>query len=323
MENKKRLIIIYLSITLLALLMLILSMSFFGAEGFNWFGGFYLQTEKAQDSIAITTWALIFVGIGLSISGTAMQGITRNQLASSYSLGTIASATLAIILVDYIFKVDNPGLNIFLVLLISAIISMIFLLITFSPKVNPARVIVIGMIISIFLSSLTYILRIKFDLTAQMISFLAVDSFNATWEKFQITAPIIGVGSAFLMFLGRQIQIFETNPEKAKTLAIKQNTLRFLASFTVILIASSSVYLIGPISFIGILIPQLARMILRNQASTRKIMLLSIPLSIVILLVAQILTRAFFSYGFTINAIIAIVAGPLVIYQVVKGGDHG
>lgn len=319
MKNKK-LTAIYLVSSLTALFMLIISMSFFGAEGFKWFGGFIGETTKARDSIAIITWSLIAVGCGLAIGGAAMQGITRNQLASAYSLGTTSAAMLAVMASTYIFTIDNLWINMLVTMLLSISISAVFLLITFSPRVNPSRVIVIGMIFSIFLSSITYILRVKYNLTSEMITFLALDSFDATtWDKFKICVPIISVCTLVLLFLGRQIQIFEIDPEKAKTLAIKPPVLRFIVSSMVILIATTSVYLVGPIAFIGILIPHLARMILGKKASTRKIMLLAIPLAIIFLLTGQVLTRYFFRFGFTINVFISVIAGPLIIYKIVRG----
>lgn len=280
--------------------------------------GFNKNSNKGFNSVGVNILSFAVAGIGLSISATAMQGITRNALASSYTLGTIASGILAMLLVNYFISPSHLSVNLLLNVLVSIMISSIFLILTFSPRVNSTRVIIIGLMINLFVSSITYVLKTKLGLNAEMINYFAGDSFIATWEKFYYAVPIILIFSFFLIFISKKINIYEFDPAKAHTLGIKKNSLRIQTSWATIVIASTSVFLVGPITFVGLLVPHLSRAILQNRKTTLWVMVLNIPISITVMVVSAIFARAFFNEGLTINIFLTALAGPLIIYKIIR-----
>lgn len=306
------------SISVLAsLAIVIFALSYTGAEGFNWFAGFKTSNIVYRDSIALSTYAVIVVGIGLSVAGTALQSLTKNKLASSYSLGTITGSTFAIILVRFIIAPNSPLISILLTLLITLTFSVLIVLLSSGSKVNKSRIIIVGLILSVFFSSLNYMLRFALHLETEILGFLSIESLSISWLSFKICVPLILAGVVGMLLISKTLWIYETYDEKSKALGINIAKLKWVVSILSMIITACSVILVGPISFVGIVVPHITNMIFRKSSLTYR-MLMNIPISILILCVTLIIFRAYYSKGVSINAIISIMASPIVIFHILR-----
>ena len=305
-----------ITIILFAVLAFILSMSYVGSNKFEWFAGLYKKDAISKNSLSLETWTYVVVGIGLSIAGSSSQAMTRNPLASAYSLGAIATSILASIIVSYYIPIENEFAEIILTILFCFLFSSVIFFFGLKSK-DSARIIVVGLTFSILISSLTYVLRTRLNLTNQIIGFLAMTSFTGTWYKFWVCMPIILLGSIILLTLSNKLNIYRADPIKSITLGIKPERLKIYTSILIMVISASSVILVGPIAFVGIIIPHITKLLFKGS-SLRVEILLNIPISIFVLLSSNILYTWLFPYGANLNVILGLIAFPIIILTILR-----
>lgn len=204
------------------------------------------------------------VGAGLAVAGAIMQGLTRNPLADSGILGINAGAAFAVVMTVYLL--GNPSLSVYAVAaLVGAAVAAVFVYGLGSMGrggPTPLRLTLAGVILTAFVSSLTTAILIQDQETLDQIRFWTAGSLaGREMPLLAQTAPIILTGIIGALLISRQITTISLGEDVAKGLG--QNTLhiKIIAAVIVVLLAGGSVALAGPIGFVGLIIPHIARFV--------------------------------------------------------------
>lgn len=206
----------------------------------------------------------VIAGAGLATAGAIMQGLTRNPLADSSILGINAGASFAVVLSVFIFK--NPSLSVYApAAMTGAAIAAIIVYGLGSMGrggATPLRLTLAGVILTSFVTALTTALLIQDQETLDQIRFWTAGSLaGREMPILQQTAPFILIGVFGALLLGRQITLISMGEDIAKGLGQNTGWVKILAAIIVVLTAGGAVALAGPIGFVGLIIPHIARFI--------------------------------------------------------------
>lgn len=199
-----------------------------------------------------------FTGGGLAITGAVLQGLLKNPLAESYTLGISGGASLGICIGVIIGKY----LCIPLFGFIGGIISTLIIVIAGSKKnlSNPS-LILLGVILNfIFSSFVLFILAIsERERFQQSFFWLIGDLSYFPYFLFKPAILIILFFSIFILTFSRQLDIISIGEEKAKTLGVESEKVKKILFIFSSIITGSCVSLGGMIGFVGLIVPHISR----------------------------------------------------------------
>jgi iron complex transport system permease protein len=257
----------------------------------------------------------VIVGAALAVAGAIMQGLTRNPLADSGILGINAGAAFAVVMVASLL--DAPSLSLYsLAGLAGAAVAALFVygIGSLGGTATPLRLTLAGVILTAFVSSLTTAILIQDQETLDRIRFWTAGSLSGRdMPIIAQTAPFIAVGLIGALLISRQITTISLGEDVAKGLG--QNTLfvKMIAAGLVVLLSGGAVALAGPIGFVGLVIPHIARFI--SGVDYRWIIPYSALLGGIMVTVADVAARVVLRpQELPVGVMMALVGAPFFIY---------
>lgn len=269
----------------------------------------------------------ILVSSALSVSGTILQGITKNPLAEPGLLGINAGAALFVtILISLKTSAYYSDLSLSTMLLmpIVSIIGASFTAFTiyilaYKKGVTPTRLVLIGIGINTGLSALLTFLSL--NLTTGDYNKVLNQTNGSLWGSnytyISLTAPIIILFILISFYKGKVLDTMGLGDELATGLGvnIKSETRKFLVIATILAAVSTAVA--GSIAFIGLIGPHISKRLVGPSA--KKQMLISILISNVLILIADTLSRNLFSpIEIPVGITISVIGVPYFIYLMLK-----
>lgn len=256
-----------------------------------------------------------FVGSNLALAGLIIQSITQNRLTSSQILGVNSGVTfitvLALVYLPFINYLGRIGLGVGAALVV--VLSVIKLSKN-SSKISVANLPLSGLVIGVFLSSLTQSILLLNEEASETMIFYTIGSFiKANWESVRILIPISIVCIIMLLILSKILKIIELGNDMALSLGV--NTSKYIFIFVVIvsLLAGVSVSIAGPIGFVGIIVPNLVKRFISNDYRFLIIMtsLLGGILASVSDLISKFIT---YPYETPVGLVISFIGVPIFLY---------
>lgn len=206
--------------------------------------------------------AVILIGANLSIAGCIMQALTRNPLASPSIFGINAGASFMIVLCTIVLPAVNGWILAgagFAGGLLTVVIVLIMSVAIRGGKVE-VRMALIGVVIQALLSSFTQGLLIFNEESASKILFwLAGSAAGVKWDELRLLAIVSIIGLIMAIGLSRSLSLISLGEDIARGLGQKIWTVRVVGSVIVILLAGISVSVVGPIGFVGLIVPHITR----------------------------------------------------------------
>ncbi len=207
------------------------------------------------------TVAAFGVGVGLAISGTILQGLTRNPLADPGIIGVNAGASVAAVTLIVLF----PNVSLF-ALPVSAfggalVVTILIYLLAWDNGSCPIRLILMGVGIASMLSALT-ILMVTFgeiNSASQALVWLAGSVYGRSWENVRAMLPCVAVFVPLSLVLSVQLNALNLGDDIARGLGIKVEWQRSLLLLSSAAMAGAAVATAGTISFVGLMAPHLGR----------------------------------------------------------------
>ncbi|MFN0276103.1 MAG: iron chelate uptake ABC transporter family permease subunit [Chitinophagales bacterium] len=274
-----------------------------------------LQTRLPR---AITA---VLVGAALPVAGLLMQTFFRNPVAGPDILGVSAGSSLFVAIVmlsaGSIFGVTvfNSISIIFAAILGAAFILFIILSVAWKVK-DTVTLLIFGIMFGMAISAVVGILQYYSEKGALKLFILWTFGSlgGVTWSQLFILIPIIISGVIVSIFFAKQLNILLLGENYAKNLGVRTEQIKYtLIGITAILTGSITAFC-GPIAFIGIAVPHLARMLLK---SNDHFVLFpgSILTGISITLFCDVISQTPGSGGvLPFNAITSCMGAPFVIY---------
>jgi len=237
--------------------------------------------------------AATFVGAALAVAGLVLQGMTRNPLASPSVFGVSAGAALA-------FAVSSTGLIVWVAALPLLLVTfcgaglagvlVFFLGGLHRTPIHPVRVILAGVALNFLFLSMTRGAVILADENAYGVFHWLTGSLgNVTFDDVRLVVPWTVLGLAGALWLGQPLNLLRLGEERMQNLGGGLRQVRWLGSLVVVLLVAAAVSVAGPIGFVGLMVPHIARTLIGSDY--RLLVPACALLGAILLLVADTLAR--------------------------------
>lgn len=248
--------------------------------------------------------AALIGGAAIGVSGLLLQAALRNVVADPGIIGVSASANFFALFFGILF----PGL--YLGKILAAFIGgglTIVLLFYFSQKISPDRLILAGLGLNACFSALE-------EVTGQSGMSLATSNWTSSLTVVFLAVPLLAAAT----ILAPSLTYLKFSDEKLQSWGIEAGKLRLILLAIAAFLAAAATASLGPVSFLGILAPQLARLLDPKGKNQLPLTLLA---GSAILAVADTLGRLVFN-ELSATLLLAIVGGPVLIYLLVREGKN-
>ena len=269
--------------------------------------------------------AAISCGIALSISGLQMQTLFKNPLAGPYILGISSGAGLGVAI--FVMGLNFLGLTIsnsqygLITFSILGSLMVLAILLSVINKLNDIMtVLILGVMIGSVITAIIGIIQ-YFSYDTQLKSFIMWtmgDLSAITNSQLSILIPIIIIGFLFSIALAKPLNTYLLGEKSAISLGLNIKRYRTLVIIVTAILTGSVTAFCGPIGFIGIIVPHLARMIAKTYNHFILIPL-SAVLGINILLLADIISQLpGLEQSLPINSITSLIGIPFIIWIIFR-----
>ncbi|BAO56570.1 vitamin B12 ABC transporter, permease component BtuC [Nonlabens marinus S1-08] len=266
----------------------------------------------------------VLTGIGLAISGMLMQTLFRNPLAGPFVLGISSGAGLGVAISIMGGSLLGLGVLSGFGIITSSILgslAVFLLIILISMRIKDTMgLLIIGLMVGSLSSAVVGILQ-YFSPSEQLrrYVFWGLGSLSSlSWDELAIITAIIFISLIGLLFIIKPLNVLLLGETYARSLGIPLKQTRWIIISITCLLAGSITAFAGPIAFIGLAVPHIARMLLPSMDHKKLIPLVMI-IGASLLLACDIVAQIPFSnYSLPINAVTSLVGAPLVIWLIVK-----
>lgn len=206
-----------------------------------------------------------FTGAALSVSGTVMQSVLRNPLASPFGLGISAGAGLGAALVITVgFSFGILGTFLMPVVSLCFAFATVILAVGFSTRLDRSlsntTIVLVGMVISLFLNAIISMLATISPANAQRINLWTLGSFSMKeWSQVAVLAPITVLGLVFFLRYSREMDVMTFGEEQAQALGVSLRRMKWLLIGGVAVLTGTATAFVGIIGFVDLIAPHVVR----------------------------------------------------------------
>jgi iron complex transport system permease protein len=256
------------------------------------------------------------VGVALGLSGTLMQGLTRNPLAEPGILGVSAGASLMVVIAIAWFGITEVGGYLWFALAGAAAGSAVVYALGSVGRAGatPVRLVLAGAVLTALLGSITSAILVLDQAALQQFRFWEVGTIaSRDFGALLAVAPVLLVGAVVGLASGRQLNALSLGDDVARSLGQPVKLVRALVAGSTILLAGAAVALAGPIAFIGLAVPHAARMLV--GADYRWLIAYAVVIGPILLLVADIAGRIVGRPGeVQVGIMTALIGVPIFVW---------
>ncbi|MCM3736576.1 iron ABC transporter permease [Bacillus cytotoxicus] len=260
----------------------------------------------------------ILVGINMALSGSILQGVTRNPLAAPDIIGVSAGGGLAAVIMLLMFP-SVPAIMLPVAAFVGAMIASLLVYVFSYQKggVKPERLALCGVAISTGLQALITFIIVKFAVdSSQALVWLKGSLYARSWEHVDMLWPWTIIGAVITFVSYKQINLLLLNEETVKGLGMRINAARLVLIGVAVALAASSVAVAGTISFVGLVIPHAARLLVGSDS--RLFLPVSALLGAVLVTGADMVGRIIIPpIEIPAGIITALIGAPYFIYLLV------
>lgn len=281
------------------------------------FSGLFIEYNPDVATIYDLRFPRIFIamlgGAATAVSGVLLQAVMKNPLADPGIIGVSSGASLVAVIVTAFF----PSLF-FLTPMLAFIGGLVAFLLVYSLSwkggLSPLRIILVGVAVNALCTGLMSAFN-----SATGSSYTGVASIvNAnitqkTWDDFQTLAVYVVIGLVASFFVTNQCNLLSLEDKTARSLGMNVTRSRIAISVIAVLLASISTAVVGAISFLGLIVPHIARLLV---GSNHKVLVpYSILLGAFTLLLADTIGRTVASpYEISAAVVMSVIGGPFFIF---------
>ncbi len=270
----------------------------------------------------------ILVGVGLSISGLLMQTLFRNPLAGPYVLGLSSGSSLGVafvilganLLPDFLSTILLSSYGIILASCLGSFLVLMLVLLVSQRLRDTNSILIVGLMFGSFASAIVGVLTyFSAAEKLQKYTFWSMGSIgNLSWNSIIILSIAVFIGLILSAFTIKSLNAMLLGENYAKSLGINFKQSRLIIILATSILAGSITAFAGPIAFIGLAVPHIAKIIF--QTSDHALLFWSTMIfGAIIMLICDIFSHVPNSdITLPINAITSIFGAPIVIYLIVS-----
>ncbi|KGR83887.1 FecCD family ABC transporter permease [Lysinibacillus odysseyi] len=255
----------------------------------------------------------IFAGAALSVAGVLLQAIMRNPLADAGIIGISSGAAFTKLFIVSFFP-TYFFLSPIAAFVGGAIACLLVFMLSWKSGLNPLKLILVGIAINAMFSGLTEAL-ISFG--ASSAGAITSSLTLKTWDDVTVIATYGSIGLVLALTMYAWCNVLVLSDKTAKSIGFHVTGARIAIAAVAVLLSAVSVVVAGVISFVGILVPHIARRLVGHDHK------LLIPftalLGAFIILLADTLGRTVLSpMEIPASTIMVIIGGPFLIFLIRK-----
>ena len=280
------------------------------------FKGLFVEYNENVATIYDLRFPRIFIamigGAATAVSGVLLQAVMKNPLADPGIIGISSGASLAAVLITAFV----PSLY-FFTPLFAFLGGMVAFLLVYSLSwkggLSPLRIILVGVAVNAMFTGIMSAFNSGTGSNySGVASIVNANITMKTWDDFTTLLIYAAIGLVASFFVTGQCNLLSLEDKTARSLGVNVTRSRIIISVIAVLLAGISTAIIGPISFLGLIVPHIARLL---AGSNHKVL---IPYSIVLgaftLLLADTIGRTIAApYEISASTIMSVVGGPFFI----------
>ena len=280
--------------------------------------------DTGRDAQVVTTLRIprtvmgLLVGAALGVAGALIQAVTRNPLADPGILGVNAGSAFAVAMGVGLLGVTAPSGYVWFAFGGALVTTVVVYLIGSIGRgsVSPAQLTLAGVALGAVLSGITSALLLADQETFSVIRAWEAGSFaDRGGEVISATAPFLVVGLVIALALGPALNAVALGDDLAHALGAKVLRTRVLSLLAITLLAGSATAMAGPVAFVGLMIPHIARWIVGPDQ--RWIIAYSVLLAPVLTVAADVLGRVILPTGeMQVGIVTAFLGAPVLVLLV-------
>jgi len=263
----------------------------------------------------------VLAGAALSVAGLMVQTLFRNPLAGPYTLGVSSGASLGVALLTMLAAI-NLQLSAFSIPVVACLgaIAVLLLVMAVSRRVTSnVSLLIVGMMFGSIASALVSLLQnfANPDALKLFIVWTLGSLSSVSWADMQLLLPVWLLGMVLVLCVLKPLNGLMLGEDYARGLGIDVRRTRLLIVLSTGLLAGGVTAFCGPIAFIGVAVPHLARGLFCT--SNHRITLpASALLGACLLLLCDVLC-SLFTYPLPISTVSALFGAPVIIWIILSG----
>lgn len=266
----------------------------------------------------------ILAGASLSVAGLMMQTLFRNPLAGPYILGVSSGASLGVALVTMVTTILplafslSPHSLIATSAIIGSMLTMMLVMLFARRIRSNVTLLIVGMMVGNIAGALVNMIQnfANPDSLKLFVVWTLGSLSGVSWEELPTLAIGIAIAAIIVLMLIKPLNGLLLGEDYARGLGIHVERTRWMMVLASCLLAGSVTAFCGPIAFIGVAVPHIARGILATSNHR-----LTVPASALIganiLLVCDILCNLG-TYSLPISTMSALFGAPIILWIVLK-----
>lgn len=270
------------------------------------------------------TLTAFLVGGCLAASGTVMQSVLQNPLASSFTLGVSSGASLgaAIVIVS---GFSIPLIGSFTLPFMGFLFGLatVFAAILLSERIDRGMhnhtIILIGMVLSLFVNAILTLLSALTPDNSRQLLLWSMGSFSSrTWYHVSVLFPACLFGTLLLMRFSREMDIMTFGDEQALTIGVDSRKMKKILIAVSAFLTGIAVCFTGVIGFIDLIAPHVVRRVFGS--SHRYVLPMSVLFGGAFMAVADLMSRTVLSpQEIPVGSVTALIGAPFFAYVFFRG----
>ncbi|WP_148053044.1 Fe(3+)-siderophore ABC transporter permease [Atlantibacter hermannii] len=269
------------------------------------------------------TLAGLLAGGALGVSGALMQTLSRNPLADPGLLGVNSGASFAIVVGTALLGLTSPMMLLALAFggAMAASLVVAFTGSAGGGQLSPVRLTLAGVALAAVLEGLSSGISLLNPVVYDQLRFWQSGSLDIrTLATLKVVLLPVLLGLAIAMVLGRALNSLSMGSDTATALGSRVARTQIFGLVAITLLCGSATALVGPIAFIGLMMPHLSRWLMgQDHRWTLPATLLATPL---LLLLADVTGRLIVPGELRVSVVSAFIGAPVLIY-LVRRRRHG
>ena len=259
----------------------------------------------------------IGVGAALAMAGAAFQALLRNPLADPYILGVSGGAALGTILAIIFASSLSFGRPLFGFM--GAGVATLLVYAMGRRSDDPSKLVLAGIIVSTFLSSIIVLLTALADNTGlrNITMWLLGDLSSGTGEGLLYIFAAVSISVVVLMTQARSLNLMMIGERDAFSLGVDTSRVRWITFLTASLLTGAAVSAGGAIGYVGLVVPHLIR--LSSGTDNRLVIPASALAGALLVMLSDTIARTVLApRELPAGAITALIGAPVFIYLLLR-----
>jgi iron complex transport system permease protein len=263
----------------------------------------------------------LVVGASFAVTGAVMQAMTRNPLADPGLLGVNAGALLFLVL--GLALLGNPTFTALILLSFAGAAAGGALVVGIGSAarggMTPVRLSLAGITVALMLTSLATGISLYVGNAEDVLYYTAGGIAGVGWRQLGLLLPWFVVGTAGALALSRQLTASLLGDEVATSLGQRTVLVKAVGSGVVVILAGAAVAVAGPIGFVGLIVPHVARGFVGNDY--RWVIPASAVLGAALIAIADVGARMWAApFETPLGVVTAFIGVPFFLYLIRREG---